>query len=116
MTTENSATVKIIANMTREYNDLLDKSNKKLKEYRDLLTDHKKLGNKFMFLKKRNETLMEVHEKTLKNEYNLTDKLKEQRLEIVEDLDSIVPKKGWWNDDMVLENIRELIDKWEGKK
>ena len=89
MTSDNSATVKIIANMTREYNALLEKSNNKLKEYRDLLTDHKKLGNKFMFLKRRHETLMEVHEKTLKNEYNLTDKLKEQRREIVEDLGHI---------------------------
>ena len=33
--------------------------------------------------------------------------------EFAKDLDSIIPKKGWWNDDMVLDNIRELKKKWE---
>ena len=94
MTTGNSAVVKIIAQKTKEYNDLD--------------TTYKKLGNKFIFLKKRYDTLMEIHEKTLRNEYNLTGELKEQRLEMVEDLKTI--KKA------TPVNINKYIKKWEGKK
>ena len=113
MTTENSAVVKIVAQKTKEYNELLEKSNNKLKEYRDLLTDHKKLGHKFMFLKKRHETLMEVHAKTLKNEYNQTERCEEQRREIVEDLTEL---GNSMNDGDEPYDIVILKEKWGGKK
>ena len=85
---------KIIASYTKEYNKLSD--------------EYIKLGEK-------HKTLMEVHQKTLKNEYNLTDKLKEQRLEIVEDLKEIIKGEikeygSYWFE------IDYKIIKWEGKK
>ena len=96
MPNENSATVKVVAKITREYNDLD--------------TRYKKLGVKYIALKKKHDTLLEVHEKVLRNEYNLTDKLKEQRLEIVEDLkiitSDVLTSSGQYH--------LKVLKKWEG--
>ena len=104
MPNENSAVVKIIAQKTKEYNDLD--------------TRYKKLGVKLLALSGKHKTLMEVHEKTLRNEYNLTDKLKEERREIVEDLVSCRKYGGapHYKLNINIVQFKEIMEKWEGKK
>ena len=66
------------------------------------------------------DSLMEVHIKTLRNEYNLTDKCEAQRREIVgflrkqeEYLEKIIDVDDV---DSIWENITTEREKWEGKK
>ena len=36
-------------------------------------------------------------------------------MEFVEKLENIIPKRGWWDSDMVQDNIEDLIDLYKEK-
>lgn len=106
MTTENSAVVKIVAQKTKEYNDLD--------------TRYKKLGVKVLSLIDKHKTLMEVHMKTVTALRVLTGKYEEQRREIVEGLNACIETKkyGEFGNEWVINlgMFKHQVKKWEGKK